>query len=120
MPASSATQASNPNQRRDRWILALLVLALVLMAASGLAYSKRDLLQQHLFGDKPSAQPQVQLTKLQQQCQDKLVQYLAQGGIDIEAQINFGDMQGCDFSTERERAEQQQRRAGSTASLKIQ
>lgn len=120
MTTSRIQTNTNPNQRRDRWILVLLVVSLLLMSVSGLLYSKRDLLEQQFFGAKPNPESQVRLTKLQQQCQDKLIRYLGQGGIDIKAQINFGDMQGCDFSTEQERAAEKQRRAGSSASLRIQ
>ena len=115
--SSIESEQKTQRQRKEKRILALMILGLSIAIGLGLLYA-----QHYQVEPQPPAglASNAIANRLQQECQLKLKNYIEQGGIDIEAKIQYGDMQGCDFRTEQEKLVEQQRRAGSSASLKLQ
>ena len=97
---SDRRAAKNNQQRKERTLLMLIVLSIIGMAIFGIYYT-----QQYMTGKEQAELKKVDPVQqqLQQECDQKLQQYLAEGGVDLEKKLLYGDLQGCRFSSESER-----------------
>ena len=95
-------------------LLALLLIAVVLaaMVALGLFYG---------VGSAPTGvvvTPEPTASRMSQLCQQKLLDHLDKGGVDLQAEMTYGDLQGCDFSSEIEQSQQGRTSRSWSSSLK--
>lgn len=73
-----------------------LCVGLAAMISVGTLYSQQQE-SQEVIAKADTAKPKLDLF-----CQKKLLGYLQQGGVDIEAKMHYGDLQSCDFSSQSE------------------
>ncbi len=93
-------EARRAKKKRERIILLLICVCLAVLIGSGTLYHQQS------STIKPVAQQPAAASALNQGCQNKLLEYIRQGGVDLEAKMQHGDLQGCDFSSPTELARQ--------------
>lgn len=99
---SRRKQQINKRQKRSEWLLVTVIfVAIVAMIGLGIAY-QQDYFSQPAKPVSTESQPPANKA-LTQTCQQKLKEYLAQGGVDIAQKMHYGDLRGCDFSSSAEK-----------------
>lgn len=94
--------------RPERAGLLLLIMGLLALISLGLIY------RVELTPAEPSVAPEPVSSRINQLCQQKLLEHLKQGGLDLQTEMNYGDLQGCNFGSESEQRSER-RNSGSIA-----
>lgn len=108
---SERVGAKTPQDRKVLFVLCFSILAMITLGAF---YTQ----QQPVTSGALMTQVEIQQSPLNQACRDKLVSYIQQGGVDLKSKMQYGDLQGCNFSsaseiTRQRRAIEKQQRSWS-------
>ncbi|MEH6469835.1 MAG: hypothetical protein V7752_01180 [Halopseudomonas sp.] len=92
-------QNSRKQRRRERAMLLLICSALLAMVGFGIIYGTS-------FNSSATIKPKQEPSRMSQACQRKLLDHIKKGGADLVSEMNYGNLQGCNFSSEAEQTAQ--------------
>lgn len=90
---------SSKQKRQEKTAAVLICLAVTAMVGFGAVYTVQ------LTPTAPTLEPKPVASHMNQLCQQKLLEHLRQGGLDLQAEMSYGDLQGCNFSSKSERGD---------------
>ncbi len=89
-------QQRNKQKRQERRAVLVISLAVFAIVGFGMVYKAE------LIPAEPTIEPKQSHTRISQLCQQKLLDHIKKGGVDLQAEMRYGDLQGCTFTSEYE------------------
>lgn len=93
-----AQQHRRKQKRLERATVVLICLTLITLVGFGAVYTV-----ELSASTTPESAPKPAASRIEQLCQQKLLAHIQQGGVDLQAEMSYGDLQGCSFSSSSER-----------------
>ncbi|MEH6824128.1 MAG: hypothetical protein V7629_09500 [Motiliproteus sp.] len=89
-------QQRNKQKRQERRAVLVISLAVFAIVGFGMVYKAE------LIPAEATIEPEQSQTRISQLCQQKLLDHIKKGGVDLQAEMSYGDLQGCTFASESE------------------
>lgn len=105
-------KSATKQHHHERLALLLLLVVLASMVVLGLFYGIES------SSTEVIVEPEPTKSRMSQLCQQKLLDHINEGGIDIQAEMTYGDLQGCNFNSKTEQALQSRTKQSWSSSLK--
>lgn len=86
------------NKHREHKRAAVLVICFAIFGIAGIGVAYKV----ELTPAEARTDPELANVRLNQLCQQKLLAHLKKGGIDLHAEMSYGDLQGCTFTSKSE------------------